>query len=276
MQNNQIEILKDSLNLITNDRLTTFRLLFPKCLLAELNTHRMLSRSVSSSRAVSFKNIRKRVIENPYKPLGWDADQKGMQASSELSGWRSLVAASAWELHKYSSMFCHWLAGDVAGLHKQHSNRLIETHLFAEVIISGTEWDNFFKLRAHEAAQPEFAHIAKQMMSLYETNIPDYLRPGDWHLPLIFAHDIDLNSSEQLRQISAARCARASYYTQEGKVASYEADLKLCERLAGSEPKHLSPFEHQAQALETSERIGNFQGWKQYRKFLEVSSKSQL
>lgn len=270
MQSVRVEIIKDSLNTATNDRLTTYRLSFPKCLLAELNTHRMLSRSVSSSRAVSFKNTRKRVLSDPYKPLVWGAEQRGMQSSSELSGWRAVIAAIAWELQKNVSLFCHWLAGDIAGLHKQHTNRLIESHLYAEVILSGTEWDNFFLLRAHKDAQPEFSHIAYEMKRQYEENTPTSMNPGEWHIPLIFAPDSDLNTPERLRNISAARCARASYYTQDGTVANYESDLKLCGRLSGSNPKHLSPFEHQAIALETSERVGNFRGWKQYRKFLET------
>jgi hypothetical protein len=42
--------------------------------------------------------------------------------------------------------------------------------------------------------------------------------------------------------------------------------MALCDRLAKYYPRHLSPFEHVAQALPTSERMGNFVGFGQYRK----------
>lgn len=37
-------------------------------------------------------------------------------------------------------------------------------------------------------------------------------------------------------------------------------------------PRHLSPFEHVAQVLPTSERVGNFVGFKQFRKEFEDES----
>jgi hypothetical protein len=65
------------------------------------------------------------------------------------------------------------------------------------------------------------------------------------------------------RKVSAARCARVSYLTHDGK-RDIEADLTLYDRLV--EGGHWSPLEHVA----TPNRygmgsLGNFHGWEQLR-----------
>lgn len=270
--NSKAVILLDSVNEATGDRLTTFKISFPKCLLAELNTHRMLSRSVSSSRAIKSSVMRKRILNESFRPINWSANNPGMQSNSDLTGIKKTIASIAWNGNKFTSLFWHWLAGDIAGLHKQHANRLIETYLYVDAIVSSTTWDNFFNLRAHRDAQPEFQEVAHIMKELYRSNEPKVLRIGEWHMPLLRDVDKEMYSLEQLKNISSARCARTSYFLTDGSISNPEADLKLCERLAGSDPKHLSPFEHVAIALPDSTQSGNFTGWGQYRKELETNT----
>lgn len=82
----------------------------------------------------------------------------------------------------------------------------------------------------------------------------------------IFGKD-DFESLQQVAlKVIVARCARISYHNYDGK-DDYEADIKLCDRLFGQVPRHLSPTEHVAQATDNNEFIGNFRGFKQYRKF---------
>ena len=85
-------IVADSLNVATNNRITTFQISFPKCLLAELNTHRALSRNAGSSRAKPSKRMRKSIREKSFTPISWDANQPGMQGSKSLIGWKLHVA----------------------------------------------------------------------------------------------------------------------------------------------------------------------------------------
>ena len=73
------------------------------------------------------------------------------------------------------------------------------------------------------------------------------------------------SSIKSLQTMSAARCARASLQ-RSGQVKGYAEDADLVQRLSGSNPKHLSPFEHAAEALPRAERSGNFVGWQQLRK----------
>jgi hypothetical protein len=270
MVNGSVIIVADSLNSVTGNRLTTFQVSFPKCLLAELNTHRVLSRNAGSSRAKPSKSIRKSVREKSFIPISWDANEPGMQSSKELVGYKRHVARFSYYLHKQVSLFCNWLASDIAGLHKQYSNRLLETHAYVDVVMSATEWNNFFRLRCHKDAQPEFREIAKQMKVLYDSNQPKELKVGEWHLPYIQTDsDFTENTSiDDLVKYSVARCARVSYTSFDENNINRLKDLQLFHKLVESEPIHVSPTEHQAVAFDGSDRHGNMVGFKQYRKFL--------
>ena len=63
-----VKILADSLNLSGN-RLTTFELTFPRVILAEFNTHRMISRNAASSRAIPTEKLIQRVLDEAKASL---------------------------------------------------------------------------------------------------------------------------------------------------------------------------------------------------------------
>jgi hypothetical protein len=258
------EVLADSINKVTGDRLTTLKIVCPKFILAEFNTHRVLSRNFSSSRAVPAKKMRAKVIFDPVIPVSFGRNQSGMQAKEELTGWRRSLAMKTWLWARYPACVFHFV-GEKIGLHKQLLNRIIEPWLWAEGIISSTTWENLFVLRDHPDAQPEFQALACAMREAIAASVPNKLPPGAWHIPFAPDH----GQMEIVKKISAARCARVSYFLRSGVESDVKADVKLCDRLAGSNPKHLSPFEHQAMALEESVQSGNFRGWMQYRKELE-------
>jgi len=172
------------------------------------------------------------------------------------------------------------------GLHKQIANRILEPWFHIKIILSGTEFENWFALRAHKDAQPEIRALAEKMLEIYNASEPKYLKEGEWHIP--FGERIDdirllktlseINGDwaaspaqleESRKKISIARCARISYLNYEGK-DDYAADIKLCDRLSANNPKHLSPTEHIAQAQKNSDWNGNFRGFLQYRKFLRT------
>ena len=70
-----------------------------------------------------------------------------------------------------------------------------------------------------------------------------------------------------LRKVSAARCARVSYLTHDGRKPEFHEDLALFDRLAGGVPLHASPLEHQGTPGDND--CGNFKGWTQFRKVWE-------
>jgi thymidylate synthase ThyX len=246
-------------------RIVTFEVTFPRIVLAEFNTHRMLSRNSASSRAIPIEKMLAHVTSDPFIPTYWGKNQKGMQADEELSAEEQYDARYAW-LSARDEMVRRARALAALGAHKQTTNRLLEPFLWQTVLVTATEFDNFFALRTHRDAQPEIREIATRMERLYCEHEPVEVEAGFWHLPLV-EDRAELEAAgytpEQVRQISVGRCARVSYLTHDGK-RDPQADIDLCARLRAS--GHMSPFEHVAEALPTCTPSGNFVGWAQYRK----------
>jgi thymidylate synthase ThyX len=287
------KLILTSKNRETGVSLYTFLLTYPRVILPEVNTHRVLSRNTASSRAVPAKKQRSRVLAVPFVPVSIGQNQKGMQAGEELSGWRRTVAIQTWKLARYPAVLASWIL-EKLGAHKQVCNRIVETWTWTQQVVTCTDLKNVFKLRNHPDAEPHFQLLAKQMQEQvewveglfdvvnFDSRNPDgtpcplgavnptrgvlrvqMLRPGDWHMPFITDHDI--YPVEMLKNISVARCARTSYYLPEnGKWSTPDRDLELCGRLSDS--GHWSPFEHVATPVANDTYIGNFRSWKQYRK----------
>jgi hypothetical protein len=151
------------------------------------------------------------------------------------------------------------------------------------VVISSTEWDNFFdqRLATDEAGAP-LAYLpiydaAAAMRDALAGSPPRPLGEGDWHTPFTTADERAALEPEQVRAAAAARSARVSYFTPTGDRVvgagpSLDADLRLCQRLLnpgqGAAP-HLSPFEHVATPATAGS--GNFTGWRQWRADVEAS-----
>ncbi|MCX9024643.1 MAG: FAD-dependent thymidylate synthase [Candidatus Methanoperedens sp.] len=261
-------------------RLTTFILTYPRFIHAEFMTHRMISRNASSSRAIPVKKQIQEVIDNPAIPLKFLKNQKGMQGGEALENQDEAV--QTWlAAGKEAVKFAQKLAD--LEVHKQYANRILEPWAHITVIATATDWDNFFALRIHPAAQPEICELATQMWNLYKDHKPkEEVRTGYWHLPLVTEDEIKeccalfgvncLKESEEALKIaikrSVAKCARVSYKNHDGTTNTLTQDIELYNRLLGSSPIHASPAEHQARADGIYKYSGNFRGWVQYRKML--------
>ena len=154
--------------------------------------------------------------------------------------------------------------------------------MYHTVLITATEWENFMALRNHEDAEIHIKEAAVKILEALNSSTPKLLKKDEWHIP--FGDDLDYERVSKMYsensivpdklirglmvEIATARCARVSYLNFEGK-DDYAADIKLCDRLFGSIPRHLSPTEHVAQAVESGDFIANFRGFKQYRKFFQ-------
>lgn len=250
-------------------RLTTIEVRYPRFVHSELLTHRMFSRNSASSRAIPTSKLLNQILTDPAMPVWIGAHQSGMQAACELPEDRKAEFLRDWlKLRQGPVEFAQKWDG-VA--HKQLVNRPLETWMWITVLISATSFGNFLTLRCHKDAQPEIKKIAEMMRTVYFQSKPQFLAAGEWHTPLIFSWDGDLPLDSR-KKVSAGRCARLSYLTHDGK-RDYEADLNLFERLALSIPPHMSPLEHQAEAQAEPIVLGNFMGWKQFRK--EFPSENQ-
>lgn len=294
------KVLADSIS-PAGHRLTTLEATFPRFVLAEFNTHRVFSRNSASSRAIPIVKQLKRILEDPYVPIEFGSNKPGMQAGAPLEGEKKQAAEREWlearddAVRRVLGLVTDPISAaaeapldllakvevaqrdrawpeDWLNVHKQVANRLLEPFMWHTVIVTATEWDNFWNLRCHPDAQPEIRLIAERMRDAMGASEPSQLERDEWHLPLVRPQDRQEGlSSEELRKVSAGRCARVSYLTHAGK-RDLQADIELHDRLL--ESGHMSPLEHPARPLaaaelEQGEWSGNFRGWCSYRKLID-------
>lgn len=288
------KIIADSITK-ENIRLTTFLLRYPRFIHAELMTHRVFSRNASSSRAIPVLKIIDDVLEDPATPVHWGKNQSGMQAFEELDEPSQLMAKAEWQSAMYKAVDAARALAKI-GAHKQLVNRILEPFAHITVVVTSTNFANFFSLRSHPDAQPEIKVLSDMMKDAYQNSRPDVLHEGEWHLPFVTYKDFQLADvavrcgtykdikktifvpdilTNLLIRVSVARCARTSYTLHDGKETTFEADIALYDRLLASEPLHASPAEHQAtpdfrtkDGWFLSKFHGNLKGFVQYRKLL--------
>lgn len=292
-------VLADSIS-PADVRLLTFGIEYPREVLCEINTHCVISKNTSSSRAIPVKKMIENISADPYIPE-FGRNQPGMQAGSLLE---SEDAKAVWQMAMTEALD---RAEDMAriGAHKQVANRIVENYGWCRQILTATEWSNFFHQRTHSAAHPAMQKIARLMYAAMLRSTPVKQDYGQWHLPLITEADQndpkltdaisngfvgDSTLYEKFSQIfgvgharslhlaarSAARCARVSYNRIDaGAGNSLEDDWglfrKLVVRAAGDDsPVHASPVQHQATPCHplVFEYRSNLRGWIQFRKLI--------
>lgn len=291
------KIIADSIN-SSGNRITTFELEYPRWILAEVDTHRMLSKNTASSRAIPISTILEQVEKDPAMPVEWGANNPGMVSHTLLDTVQQKVANALWKAAAKSAAAFAGVLGDKFGLnaHKQLVNRLVETFTMSKTVMTGTEFANLFNLRNHSDAQPEFFELASCMERARNQSTPKQLKPGEWHLPYVdfidgkyFASGVELDL-ETAKQVSASCCAQVSYRKLDDSV---DKAVKVFEMLKLSDPeyrqKHSSPVEHQATPMDDYSKSfnpdtwqpgithvrrdgslwsGNLRGWVQYRQLI--------
>lgn len=285
----------------TGHRLITFEATCWRPVLAEQNTHCVLSRNSASSRAIPVTKQLERFSEDFAAPIVWPREQKGMQGGSDLEGQplddaQRLWARMASYVHATISDYVNKHPDAETRLHKSMLNRWLEVGLWQTQIISATQWDGYFWQRCHKDAEPHIQAMAKAMYEAAQESTPILTGEGEWHLPYwgdSGGHESDWDDAtnkdydgyiEIAKRCSVARCARVSYLTQSG-IRDLSDDLELYERLTsnrvGSEdPPHASPLEHVAtpwsdnieyvrmpngKKMGPLPRLGKFVGWLQLR-----------
>lgn len=249
-------------------RLITMECQFPRFILAQLNTHRVFSRSSASSRAIPIHKRLQEVEEDPYIPIHLGANQPGMQSGPQVSVQQKWAAENAWRAAAANAVYSARIMAS-AGIHKEVVNRLLEPFLWHKAIISATEWENFFSQRLNHDAQPEIRQLARVMRDAIDASVPLHLAEGDFHLPYIQPEELTAAPKFTCMAMSVARCARVSYLNHDGTY-SVQKDMDLFKKLKNAMPPHLSPFEHVARPLTSKDvQKGNFQGWVQFRHIVE-------
>jgi hypothetical protein len=291
------KIIEDSIA-PNGKRLTTFQLSYPRFIHAEAKTHRVLrsgddiievleevslmddpnlSRNASSSRAIPVKKMIERTLADPAFFVHIGKNQPGMQAKEEVSDfikgefqreWNELGAIVAGYSERWATVY---------GIHKQVANRALEAWQHISVVVTATEWDNFYELRNHVDAQPEIHVLAALMQAEVEKSTPvlrkrDRLHESAWHLPYVSLAERQQHADDPiyLARLSSARCARTSYLNHDGSYPDAAKDIQLFLDLVGGRPLHASPTEHQGYPLPLAEqRSKNLVGWRQFRELVE-------
>lgn len=280
--------------------LITYQLSYPRFIHAEAKTHRVLrsgddiievleevslmddpnlSRNASSSRAIPVKKMIERTLADPAFFVHIGKNQAGMQAKEEVSDEIKEKFEAEWiELaHIVASHSERWATQ--YGIHKQVANRALEPWQHISVVVTATEWENFFELRNHTDAQPEIRDLAEKMLAALEQSTPvlrtrDRLHESGWHLPYVSGAEREIyqDQPEYLAQLSSARCARTSYLNHDGSFPDGAKDVQLFKDLVGGVPLHASPTEHQGYPLPlATQQSKNFFGWRQHRELVEHS-----
>ena len=248
-----VKIIAKSRNLRGQD-IVTYELDMPRYIWAECLTHRVFGRNAQSSRAVPV-NKTLEVNSDWVSPIVWGKNKAGMSSSEELSGEVLAEVQSVWNNAAESVLGASKRLSEL-GLHKQYANRITEPFSRIKVIVTATEWDNFFWLRDDEnAAQPEIVELAQRMKEINESTPAIQLDQGMWHLPYVFqeftskgkqifldndAKELDVKTA---LKISASSCAQVSYRKLDDSV---EKALQIYDKLFSGPKPHMSPTEHQA------------------------------
>lgn len=290
---NSAKVIADSISVCSN-RLTSIEGRLPKFILAQLNTHKSLSKNASSSRAIPIKQCIREASSKETRaiPSKFGKAHPGMLATEWFEGDELELAQLRWEIA--ANRACNTAQSMLdEGMDKQATNRVLDSYIHSNVLITGTDdaWLNFFGLRLKDA-DPTMEEFALKCLNAYNASVPDLLTKKQWHLPYVDLTGVDVEHPAIMAdviKISISRCARVSYKSfVDQKPSTLAEDLTRFELLLNS--RHLSPFEHIATPDESvvfnfttgrlesplMHRWGNFVGWHQYRQMIQGQRVAKL
>ncbi len=286
-------------------RLTTFACRFPRVILAEVNTHRAISKNAASSRAIPVSHFIEQVESDPFIPGDlpdgeWMGNSPGMVAMEKLT-----------EDEKAGARYCFLGAKNAAvttvnslarlRISKQDANRLLEPFQWVRWVGTATNWDNFFALRTDHRAYPPFRFLARCMWVAYTRSVPqdarlhlpfvtpddwmaaravsDTVEPPDWFPDWRYGWTTTKKAAFNLMAWSAARCARVSVKNFRTDDTDRKKDYETFLKLTTDYPRHSSPLEHQAFVSPDYPDFKNLNfrhPWVQFRKLLPGETVNQF
>lgn len=298
----QAKIIADSIN-NRGTRITTFELEYPRIVHSEMLTHRVFSRNAASSRAIPVNTMLDLIEANPAVPSHWGKNQPGMQASEELNELDKKAVKELW-LSACKQAVSHARVMNDIKTHKQVVNRITEPYQHMKVVLTATDYANWFYLRDHDQADPTIAELAAKMRVVFDQSKPVLLQANQWHLPYVQC-SYDANGTqrywndevaeitlEMALMVSVSCCAQVSYRKTDDSLAKAKM---IYDKLIESKPAHSSPCEHQAKCLYSvgsnsveywPEGItqmdrkgilysGNLRDWVQYRQLIPDNVKQE-
>jgi thymidylate synthase ThyX len=222
----------------------------PKFLSSQFLTHQVLKSNGASSRAIPTFDMINHIPF--YRPPVYFKNCKGMAGKHLIDKESYKKVYSLWLQAETNAQEIASLQANL-GVHKQHI-RGCETYKMTTYLVTGTEWLNLFRQRAHMAAQPEFISLALMM----QESIPEVIY-DEIHLP--FGRNCVLGIEDACDAISTkaniALAAKISYRESSGCISSEDAERMYNMLLSEG---HLSPFNHVATSYDEWS-TGHHNGW---------------
>jgi hypothetical protein len=268
---------------LEGQEILTFEWVYPRIVLAEVNTHRVFSRNSASSRAIPVNKMNDAIRADIARPVRFGAANPGMQDNGAHNALiNGYTPEEWWDLAIYSAI--QFSTGfNEAGYAKQVCNRLTEAGSHMKSVVTSTDFDNWDWLRDHDAADPTIALLARVAVEAREASTPVLLEPGMWHTPYygkgywktdgkygkgvykdgVYSFELlDCKHGHTLEEalaISSSCCAQVSFRTTDDTL---EKALKVKERLVQENAVHGSPFEHQATPIHATIDWDSDHPWK--------------
>lgn len=213
-------IVADSID-SNGNRLISYIITIPQIIVKELLRHRMFSFSSSSMRAIPFLKTLQDIKENMFIPLAFQKHHNGMQGNDYLQDLDFEIAKKKWiEIGLKACDEAEQLYN--LGVTKQICSRIIEPFGYAKILVTATEFDNFFELRcpkyligefrskkdaikfantiapgrlpdiedtlawlkaSQSSAEIHIQALAEAMWDARNESTPKQLKPGEWHIP---------------------------------------------------------------------------------------------
>lgn len=303
-KNIKAEIIAHSRNIETGDELITYRLTYPRMLLAQVNTYKQITKITSSSRAQPFNKVVEVIENDPFIPLAYQRAHKGMQGTEYFTDEEEIRQRDLeWLTARDKAVEQAKKLNDL-GVTKQVTNRILEAYMWVTQLVTGTReaYEHLFNQRCPEYevggvkgrskremgldlsdeewllsnkghAEIHFMDLAEKMYDALRDSEPKELKPGELHVPYL---DTPLMTPdlfpEDVIKYSCGLTAHTSYTTiGDGTKMTIEKARGLFDHCL--ENGHYSVFEMIGRAMSKDElddpRRRGFRGFIQLRGHLE-------
>lgn len=303
-KNIKAEIVAHSRNIETGDEIITYRLTYPRIILAQLNTYKQITKITASSRAQPFNKVVEVIENDPFIPMAYQKTHKGMQGTEYFTDEEEIRQRDLeWLTARDKAVEQAKKLNDL-GVTKQVTNRILEAYMWVTQLVTGTReaYEHLFNQRCPEYevngvkgrskkemglnltdeewllsnkghAEIHFMDLAEKMYDALGDSEPKELKPGELHIPYL---DTPLMTPdlfpEDVIKYSCGLTAHTSYTTiGDGTKMTIEKARGLFNHCL--ENGHYSVFEMIGRAMSKDElddpRRRGFRGFIQLRGHLE-------
>lgn len=148
------EIVAHSKRANTGEEIITYKLTFPRIILSEVNTYKMLEKNTSSSRAIPFEKMVEVVDKEPFVPLAFQTHHKGMQGTEYITNREEIDYLEVkWLIAKDTAVESAYQLYN-NGITKQLTNRILEPFMWVTQLCTGT--------------RESFKHLFEQRCPIYD------------------------------------------------------------------------------------------------------------